>query len=273
MINAIAAFGTILALGQIIYARAHFVVGSAPEHPAGNRIRWILALHEGGLVPLAELSLTYLLCLAVLDTSLPDVAVITLAMASITSFTFAVFLHHAAPRVRDTITRGTRSHAKLKATMAAAVGDDDSGSLDLETSSGPLTGDMTRTAVDEIRSQRRQTQALWDLPAALLLMDRDLCVKSETGGALRLPGIYEAIPPVGQCMSADTTIGRAVRDVLRTGNRFPFDLRIRSKTFSGVASPWVTMSGRIQGVTVLILASDEASQTDEDGVVYLVRHG
>lgn len=116
-------------------------------------------------------------------------------------------------------------------------------------------------AIDEIREQRKLTQALWDVPAAVVLVDKDGRVDGRIGGALRSAGYPEEllsreIPPTSE-------IGQLCATVLHDLRRIPTEIERNGRTFSVVASPWISMSGRVRGVVLVLLSSDDAAMTDE----------
>lgn len=251
-----------LALSEVLYERAHWIVGQAPDHPAGALIRFVIAA-RGALVAVGILSLAVY--------HLYPIALLSLLAATVTALGIAVFLLLGARQVRDQISRVTaraRSAAKLSGVVAAAVDGDDvtedpAGSI--SSNSGPVSLRSSqgepRSAIDALRAQRQITQALWDTPSALVLINRGGRILYRTGGATRSAGFPEEL--MQYHLPEGSEIGRVVAEVLRTSRRYPIEIRRNGRVLQGVASPWFTGAGSVRGVAVNLMCTDEPSQTDE----------
>lgn len=275
--------GVALALGQVIYGQAHAVVASAPRHPAPVPVRWTLRFREQFLVPVGILALTYL--------STPDpreypYSLGVLGATSVLSLLLAVLLYQGSEAVRDIIRDRMAEHEKLRsehATLSNEILSENSGEgAEPRTDSGSITldeaGETTQvrqvrtTAASEVRQQKQITLSLWDLPVALVHVDLHCRVKTVVGGATRMSAFPDLA--VGDELPTGSTLDTAVHEVIRNPHRHPFEIRTKGRVFTAVASPWVTMSGRMQGVAVLILSADEVTQTDEGDVIpFRVAHG
>ncbi len=250
-------FGVALAAAEIVYATAHVLVLRAPGHVPVSPLWSVVAAREAVVVPVGILALTFFYDHAAAPGLLATCAVFALISA--------VMLFRVAP----VIIRGVPAPA----VPAPAPG------LGLLQRSAPSSyppeityygeGATAETAslrpgraLDELRQQRRLTQVLWDVPAAVVTVARDGAIENKIGGALRSAGY--PVELTGSSVPPDSEIGRVCADVLRGLARVPFEVRRNGRSFSIVASPWVSPSGRVRGVALVLLSGEDGAMTDEE---------
>lgn len=235
--------GLLLVIGQTIFARANSIVLDSTVSPV---VRWALTLREGVLLPIALLAFTFL--------GDHQYSLSILAGAAVLSSLSAVMLlgFSSLTAVPHVASEGATAKPKGKAL-------DDSGSLDQEAHSDdsdpyadPPTG--VRRVQSKIREQRNVTQALWDAPAAMLFVSLSGTVESSVGGALRLADFPAEL--AGPQLVGGSLSENVIRGVMRNPHRQSFELHSGARTYTAVAAPWVSLSGRLLGATVVVLTSD-----------------
>ncbi len=267
--------GILLAVGQAIYGQAHVIVAQAPKNPTPKNIQWVIRIREQWILPVGILSLTYLVPNSVMWGDLYGVGV--LAATSSVSFLLGLFLYQGASSIRDNLAREMARHENLskehqKLRKEVLLADSESTSDEGGSPSGDLSPDPADTqirrlrgAVSEVRQQRLVTQTLWDFPLVLIHLDMRGDIQTSIGGALRMEAFPNSLS-VGRNVKG-TQVEYAFREVVHSPRRYPFEIRHGGRTFTAVASPWVTMSGRLRGVAVVILSADDVTQSDECDVV------
>lgn len=285
-------FGVALAAAEILYATAHAVVlrtpGHAPESPIWN----VIMLREAVVVPSGILALTFFYD----HTAAPGVAAACVVLA----ITSAAAMLRIAPLIRRSllipppppptppaptpptptsffaVRRDHRSvpmsvppapeagEPPLSSVRLASTADPDGIEVSIPVWGDPALETRSTRAFDELRQQRRLTQVLWDVPAAVVTVSREGVIEGKVGGAIRSAGYPSEL--TGAKLPPDSEIGRMCAEVLRTLKRLPFEIQRNGRTFSVVASPWISPSGRVRGVVLVLLTTEDTAMTDEVGL-------
>lgn len=242
-------FGVALAAAEIVYATAHVLVLRSPGHVPISPLWSVVAAREAVVVPVGILALTFFYD--------HEAAPGLLATCAVFALLSAILLFRMAPVIVRSIPAPVAPPLPLPAPPSEIT-------YYGEGATAETGGLRPGRALDELRQQRRLSQVLWDVPAAVVTVARDGKIETKIGGALRSSGYPAEL--LGSSVPPDSEIGRVCADVLRGLTRVPFEVRRNGRSFSIVASPWVSPSGRVRGVALVLLSGEDVTMTDEAGM-------
>lgn len=248
-------FGVALAAAEIVYATAHVLVLRAPGHVPISPLWSVVAAREAVVVPVGILALTFFYD--------HEAAPGLLATCAVFAFISAVMLFRVAPVIiRSVPAPAAPAPAPGLLQRSAPSSYPPEITYYGEGAAAETASLRPGRALDELRQQRRLAQVLWDVPAAVVTVARDGAIENRIGGALRSAGY--PVELTGASVPSDSEIGRVCADVLRGLTRVPFEVRRNGKSFSIVASPWVSPSGRVRGVALVLLSGEDGAMADEE---------
>lgn len=255
-------YGGLLALSAFLFGVAHSIVVSTPPHPDYQFLRMIIRGRELVLVPLTILILS-------LPELLGGFQLGALSMITSVSLMLTVFLLAIAPQLRRVMAdrvKEANSRSRLQEpTMQPPETCPPSESISSEFHLNQL--DIS-PAITELKDQRRVNQVIWDLPVGIVLVDDDFRVQSKVGGLVRSRYFPAELSEIGASLPNSSTLRAAAAKVYRSHERMSLELLSGSKSYQVCVSPWVSMSGRIRGVSFMLTAFNDRSMTDESEVRY-----
>lgn len=257
------AFGGILAVSAFLYGIGHAIVALAPGHPHYPLIRNIVLFREVLVVPCTILLLS-------LQDLMGGYQLGPIGIATMLSSIISIFFLSVAPRIRTLITNQTRDNHALSSVVKDAADGADSDTFDPtpQPDHSALTHSHLVSALDELREQRKIQQVIWDLPVGIVLVNDDFQIQSRVGGLIRSSGFPTELSGLGKTLPEKTSYRLAAQTVLKTKQRNCFEVHCGGKTLQITVGPWISMAGRIRGVTFLVTAFQEQTLTDEAEVRY-----
>lgn len=258
-------YGWILALSAFLFGVAHSIVVTSPPHPDFAFLRSIIRGRELVLVPLS-----------ILVISLPNLfgayQLGALSMITSISLLLTLFLLGITPQLRRVMTDRVK---EINLTYSAPHRD----SPYEQKSASPYAAESISADIqlpeagignvlEELRDQRRVQQVIWDLPVGIVLVDQEYRIQSRVGGLTRSRSFPTDLVELGTTIPERSSYRLAAQAVYRSHERTCFEAINGEKQLQVCVSPWVSMSGKVRGVTFLITAFHDRMMTDEGEVRY-----